>query len=558
MKGRILITALALVLALVLALGALTALNVSVSRTELPVEMEVQSTIGDKTAAEGLTVDYRVAVRNCLRWYTSYRPAEGTNETEFFLTYRQNDTVLNELSDRYGEDTIAWSIVADIGSTNVQRDPIVRQLWDKAKNGEGETQGTMGRTIKARVYPFDYYDYYPLRLSADSGSKGISRYFDSDLYFSFDKLKIPADPRDFIELGYYFYMAGDRLVDSYCNWEANTCVVNQFTPYSVRNGDTVLATVGFDAGVEPKAEWAPEGFGLWEIPIHQQEVQPDGAVSMVKGNYPVGEESRLVYPLDIEQQRVMLLRQSRDGKYFLLVTVENDRYVLRVLDSGYQLVGEFDLSAAEVSESSFLQYLTDEDYGAYRKTEETPDYQFTPAAESASGVNEFLVEERFYPAVTMKQGENFVAVMMNDRLAVLSPAEKGYELRFVCDTVSYGAHLRKISDDAWEQTEADSWLTGDDQHSLDKTPTDFADVYPSVSERCAMAYNGTYLASALYRGSQLLLSIYGPDGLAYGEVSENSVLLQDGGGFSSVRPVSQAVVETVEDYWYPVPGLRWA
>ena len=66
-------------------------------------------------------------------------------------------------------------------------------------------------------------------------------------------------------------------------------------------------------------------------------------------NYlPTTAESRLVYPLEIETQRVALLEQSIDGKYILLVIVENGRFVLLVLDStDYHLVQQLDIDAAE-------------------------------------------------------------------------------------------------------------------------------------------------------------------------------------------------------------------
>lgn len=90
MKRRILITA----LALLLALGALVTLNSSVSRTALPIEMQVLTSLGDSSAAQGLTVDYRIALDSCLRWYTKYDPASGANSTDFHVTGNRNTTTV--------------------------------------------------------------------------------------------------------------------------------------------------------------------------------------------------------------------------------------------------------------------------------------------------------------------------------------------------------------------------------------------------------------------------------------------------------------------------------
>ena len=61
MKRRILVT----VLALLLALGALVTLNSGISRTALPIEMQVLTSLGDSGAAQGLMVDY--GIRNMIR-----------------------------------------------------------------------------------------------------------------------------------------------------------------------------------------------------------------------------------------------------------------------------------------------------------------------------------------------------------------------------------------------------------------------------------------------------------------------------------------------------------
>ena len=84
MKRRILIAA----LALVLAVGGIAALNVHVARKAVPIEMQVEVSIGDAGAAEGLLVDHRIMLRNNLLWYTDYVPATGESDTNFYVTYR--------------------------------------------------------------------------------------------------------------------------------------------------------------------------------------------------------------------------------------------------------------------------------------------------------------------------------------------------------------------------------------------------------------------------------------------------------------------------------------
>lgn len=571
MKRRILIAA----LALVLALGTLISVNSTVAATALPVEIETISSIGDPAAARGLTLDYRLCLRNNLRWYSKYDCATGENETDFYLTYRQED--LPAYLQNWSADQRTWQIVSTPGSWYTQNDPVVDAMLAKAKRAAGENYN--GRYwVEDRIYLGDYYDYYPLRLST------WGYYYDnSDLYFDryyysgaistndegdyvdlpFDKLRIPTTPNDFFELGYEFQLDGHQNNSRGSSSSVSNCFVeNQFIPYSVRNGDSLLVTVGFPAGVQPQADWAPEGFGIWAMPIRRQELSyQNPSLRSMQDDFPVTEECRLVYPLDIETQRVMLLRQSRDGAYLLLATVENDRYVLRVLDSeDYTLVGETDLGGATVCEELYSKLTSDvTGLGTYRENEASAQCRYVHGDETESGVDELWLTGLYYPGVTMRQGENFIAVMMDDRLAVLTPSEKGYDLQFICDTAWHGTFMWSTDGETWNYDKKYDWFIGGGAANApeDAYGFDWRNGYDTVGEDFAMAYNGTYLASAVYADDDVVLSIYGPDGLAYGVRLRNSVLNQDGGGSISSRPVCQDVLETSDDYYDPKPGLSW-
>ena len=155
MKGRILITA----LALVLALGGLIVINRVEAAKALPVEMEVVNSIGDSSAAQGLSVDYRVAAENCLRWYTRYDPATGENESDFYMTYRKN----NNFNGVWPVgNTLSWQIYSNLLAVDGV-DPILSDMLRQANSAQGEKRGD-GVSITTRLYPHDYYDAYPLRL----------------------------------------------------------------------------------------------------------------------------------------------------------------------------------------------------------------------------------------------------------------------------------------------------------------------------------------------------------------------------------------------------------
>lgn len=560
MKRRILVT----VLALLLALGALVTLNSSVSRTALPIEMQVLTSLGDSSAAQGLTVDYRIALDSCLRWYTKYDPASGANSTDFHVTGNRNTTTVLPYYSLLGETYNDWWIVSGLLNGRDTRDPIVSGIRSEAASGQGR-ENSRGTSIMKRLYPIDYYDSYPLRLSQQSVTEGISPdnspgYYEDWVNIPFDKLRIPVTENDFFELEFRVDSTETGQQMNYVSGSGLQYVQNAFTPYCAASEDGVLVTVGFPADVQPEADWAPEGFGLWYMPVRMQEVTDErsGASGTVSYSFPVVAECRLVYPLDIGTQRVMLLRQSDDGAHILLVTAENDRYVLRVLDSGdYHLVRQIDLCEATAHEYSETRYIY-EDYGPWREPTESAHYRYSYPDENDRGTAELQVTRTEYPEVSMQQGDNFAAVIIGSRLALLTPSAEGYDLQFVCDTVSYGYEMWKDDpDDTYWYQEDSGWLFTEDVPSDPNSLVYQAYTVATVEERYAMAYNGTSLAVSTYYGNRLMLSVYGPDGLQYAALVENSVLSQNGGEVTA-NPVCQDELRSYQEYYYPQPGLSWS
>ncbi len=559
MKRRILITA----LALLLALGALVTLNSSVSRTALPIEMQVLTSLGDSSAAQGLTVDYRIALDSCLRWYTKYDPASGANSTDFHVTGNRNTTTVLPYG-LLGEEYNDWWIVSGLLNGRDTRDPIVSGILSEAASGQGR-ENSRGTSIMKRLYPIDYYDSYPLRLSQQSITEGISPdnspgYYEDWVNIPFDKLRIPVTENDFFELEFRVDSTETGQQMNYVSGSGLQYVQNAFTPYCAASEDGVLVTVGFPADVQPEADWAPEGFGLWYMPVRMQEVTDErgGSSGTVSYSFPVVAECRLAYPLDIETQRVMLLRRSDDGAHILLVTAENDRYVLRVLDSGdYHLVRQIELCEATAHEYTETSYIY-EDYGPWREPTESAHYRYNYPDENDRGTAELQVTRTAYPEVSMQQGDNFVAVIIGSRLALLTPSAEGYDLQFVCDTVSYGYEMWKDDpDDTYWYQEDLGWLFTGGVPSDPDSSVYQAYTVATVEERYAMAYNGTSLAVATYYGNRLMLSVYGPDGFQYAALVENSVLSQNGGEVTA-NPVCQDELRSYQEYYYPQPGLSWS
>lgn len=537
MKRRILIAA----LALVLAVGGIAALNVHVARKAVPIEMQVEVSIGDAGAAEGLLVDHRIMLGNNLLWYTDYDPATGESDTDFYVTYRNMQPYYRW----QGEKTDNTRLMCSAVDVYDMDDPVVKEMWEESEDGY----------VSRRVYPIDYYDTYPVYLASWWDQDGLSPYYDEAL--AFDKLRIPVGKYDFTELSLDFGtdVNGATKVDSIGT--RDQYMLNRFTAYCVNSGDRILVTAGFPADVQPQTDWAPEGFGLWDMPVHEVRETVGGGYTV--RYLPATAESRLVYPLDIETQRVAMLEQSSDGKQILLVTVEEGRFVLHVLDSAdYHLMQRLDIDGAEARESSdtkyYIEYYIDgrsAGFGDFRPVEEDwSGYRINPPQDE-QGVT-FTCEYREYPTVSMRQGDGFLVLLMDSsRVALLTPDGEGYKGEFVCDAPDYSYVENE------DGTQSGRYFLYHDERDEVEYYALWSAI-PTADATYAMAYNGRYLAMAAYAEDRdLLVSVFGKDGLQYAAYVRSSITTQLGDGAYSFSPVWKDVSISDANNDAPRPGLIW-
>ena len=539
MKRRILIAA----LALVLAVGGIAALNIHTASKATSVEMQVISSTGDASAAEGLLVDHRIMLGGNLLWYTDYVPATGESDTNFYVTYR---SIQQQPYYRWqGEKTDKTRLMCSAVDVYDMDDPIVKEMWEESEGGY----------VSRRVYPIDYYDTYPVYLASWWDQDGLSTYYDEAL--AFDKLRIPVGKYDFAELSLDFGtdVNGATKVDSIAT--RDQYMLNRFTAYCVNSGDRILVTAGFPADVQPQTDWAPEGFGLWDMPVHEVRETVGGGYTV--RYLPSTAESRLVYPLDIETQRVALLEQSSDGKQILLVTVEEGRFVLHVLDSAdYHLMQRLDIDGAEARESSdtkyYIEYYIDgwsAGFGDFRPVEEDwSGYRINPPQDE-QGVT-FTCEYREYPSVSMRQGDGFLVLLMDSaRVALLTPDGEGYKGEFVCDAPDYSYVENE------DGTQSGRYFLYHDERDEVEYYALWSAI-PTADATYAMAYNGRYLAMAAYAEDRdLLVSVFGKDGLQYAAYVRSSITTQLGDGAYSFSPVWKDVSISNANNDAPRPGLIW-
>lgn len=540
MKRRILIAA----LALVLAVGGIAALNIHTASKATSVEMQVISSTGDASAAEGLLVDHRIMLGGNLLWYTDYVPATGESNTNFYVTYRSiQQQPYYSWQDGETDETRLTCSAVDGENRN---DPIVKELWEEAERSDASLP-----YVSRRIYPIDYYDTYPMYLAGSWGSGCLSADYSAEL--AFNKLRIPVGKYDFAELSLYISWDSDGATKVDSVGIRSFYMQNRFTPYYVNSGDHILVTAGFPADVQPRPDWAPEGFGLWDMPVRA--VQKAYAGGYYTSYLPTTAESRLVYPLDIETQRVALLEQSSDGKYILLVIVEDGRFVLHVLDStDYHLVRQLDIDAAEEHESSITEYYQDDianwigDIDDPNSVEEDRPYRIKPI-EGEQGFT-LTADYREYSTVSMRQGDGFLVLLMGSRVALLTLDGEGYRVEFVCDAPDYSYVEDK------DGTQHRYFLYYDERDEVEYYGLWSA--IPTIDADYAMAYNGRYLAAAAYDGNgELMVSVFGKDGLQYAAYVCNGITIQLGRGDYSFSPVWADAVLNEDGMVVPRPGLAW-
>ena len=322
---------------LVLAAVLLSALSLRLDGTATPLPYTVALARGDIAAAEGLRFRTAIKYGSQLRWDTVYNVHDNTWDTTHRLVNGQGSGRLSFYDRQQEREELYYGRYTDrryISLMVQPDDPLMTRLIQGYQTyGNNDPYGN-GRGYTELIRLRDLYDTYPLYLSPDYGDLSLllrdsdSGYY-ADCYPAFDKLRIPVGETDWTEPTLFYY-ADNQM---YLSGDTTLHAENRFTPFSIGWEDGFLTTVGFAADADPQPEWAPEGFGLWYAPMELNSY----TFSAGSGYFlqvPDMARLRLVYPLDIAEQRVVGLQFTYDQSEILLTTAENGQYVLRVLDAG--------------------------------------------------------------------------------------------------------------------------------------------------------------------------------------------------------------------------------
>lgn len=456
----------------VLSLGGLAAVTLWMCRAQDQVEFTNIVSRGEDAAARGLYVTEHDNLSGRVHWATQHDLGNGSRETE--ATFSGKGTTYEGMT---VGDFAAYSIY-----TQLPEAPQMEEYLRAHMDSGGDT---------ATLRPADYAEYYDLCLSSAGSWPMITRWDKQEEdYDDFPAMHIPVGAEDRIKLNVYSYGSGMRYSLSEID-SANS----SFISWGVTVEAGSVVTVGFSTETEPRADWAPGGFGLWLVRGGTRE-QPQKQI-------------RLAYALDIEKQRVVKLAASPDkGEIFLFVE-EDGQVTLQVIRS---------------SDFALLQSVPVGKLGTRERVMRYYDMDGKEVVQRWSHDDQVLVNK----------GKGFYAVAVGRELTALrSKEEGGVEKLFSCtmpdlcvlaavDGVRY----------AWEDENVAVDEILDVHNPADVSENgDFESMAMDLKDgKLAMAWNCTGLSEV-----QLLVEVYSEKGLEYAR-GIGCDLYRQSGNISSAQP----------------------
>lgn len=428
-----------------LSLGGFTAVTAWMCRTQEQVEFTNIVARGDESVARGLHMTEYDLLHSRVLW---------TTEHDLGTESRVTKTTCGQKTD-YQYNSIGASAPYTICRLLPETPELMAYLRQHIQNPADEV------TINLA----DFAQSYDLCLSyGGSGTMLTAQDVkENGDYRDFPVLQIPVDPGDSVTIsacstseGLRYYVSGEYRTE------------RGFSSMAVAVTGGMVVTAGFEADAHPRADWAPEGYGLWLVRDEKSQKRLD-----------------LVYPLDIERQHVAKLSASPDGDKLLLFFEEDGQMMLQVLRG---------------DDFTLLQTLPIEG--------ELGEHQLEQRYYDASG-QEVVNQWTYKDTLQVNREIGFYAVAVGKQLTVLQNGESGLEEVFTCympdmsvDGIRYG----------WEDEEVDRYALMGRYNPADwDSRYDFESMSMALQDgKLAIAWNDPGLSDGV-----TLVEIYSEKGLEY-------------------------------------------
>ncbi|MEG2000239.1 MAG: hypothetical protein RR053_02430 [Evtepia sp.] len=334
MKKSFLVT----ILLLLLSVGGICASFYIVDAKQNALTIKETVLFGDKAAAEGIQVAYRMNEQKQLFWDAEYTVGErSTVHTKYRFTQVRQPDDRRVFPNVRISDPIGFKLsasVADLKTPSLKN--FERSSYVSKPAEEVETRTMPGETREETFFIRDYCEFYPITMQVyipidDRQKIGETEVVAFDWKCS-DYFKIPISPMHKIKVAVTKDEMGKTLeVTS----ESDSGDIN-FMPQVVRTTSGLFCTLTLnDAHTGENVPMPQELSGIHFIPMEdiQDNHEPKSA--------------RMVYPLNPQTTRVVRLEKSFTQEQLLLLTEENDQIMLSVLSAdGKQLLHKMEVCKA--------------------------------------------------------------------------------------------------------------------------------------------------------------------------------------------------------------------
>ena len=436
------------VILFVLSLGGLAMMTLLLCRAQDKVEFTCVAQRGDPAVAEGLHLTEKDLLSSRVVWTTEHDLGARTQETKSRFSAKGLSYTGAVWDHEYGIYVMK---------------PDKDYLQSLAQPDE---ESVLFRPAEKMAY----YDLavVPGRSRYD---EQVKERYDGLLSIDFPMLRIPVGQEDWMSMGVMRYSDGVDFTNVYASY-----LENGFHSWSAPAKEGTVMTVGFGPTVQPKADWAPEGFGLWLMAQSWSE--------------PGEERIQLVYPLDIERQRVAYLSSTEDGEYILLFLAEGEKLTLQMLDAEtFRPVQTLDMGKIGQKETEVTYYDSNGEAGQTSKGAE-------------------------YEPILVRRGEDFCVVAVGKRLTVLAYREDGLEKLFDCRIMDLNILYREEEPCfIWEDENGDP---GQVDMVCSPLKSDWEDDFEHMSMvlkdgKLAIAWNESG------RTIDVMVEVYSAEGLVYAQ-----------------------------------------
>lgn len=415
-----------LALVLTLSVGSIAYAHSAVNSTQAEVTLTETTLLGDRSAAQDLSVELRTHCQNHLFWNTILQPGQPPS-TEFLFSQpevRQTRERTNDSGvDVYLPFNIGMGSSGGLELTDSETGGLSKLFKDVASRAE--SGASHNETISLR----DYYDVYPLSLdlrlpgqhyswtellwqfedaSADhllpeNSLAGLRRLAD---YFSF-----PVLENHQLDITIIKDVTGNITEINSTTTEGSGVSLRAFS--AIANGSCYFAVSAMTEDHDLlDYSHVPEGYGIYKLPYGTEETSLSAIVDGLELFYPLARTEEMIW-----------LQQSADQTKLFLVTQEENDYILKILDAETAKLLQC-IPLLKAGEQRWMsEFFTGEDFLAiffddrdFVVLSQTPNGDYIREYAGALPDPELFAFNRMYDSVIAFDGKRLaVAAMARDR-----------------------------------------------------------------------------------------------------------------------------------------------